>query len=56
MSPADLMFISHVHNWGPDQALRLAEAFDYNLSQPIPVLLQAGSELKNHIVADVAPQ
>jgi len=45
LSADELMFVSHIYNWGLSQARLLAARFRYKVRQPLPVLLAALHEL-----------
>jgi hypothetical protein len=45
LSADELMFVSHIYNWGFSRAKCLAAKFHYKLRQPLPVLLEALCEL-----------
>ncbi len=49
LSADELMFVSHVYNWGLNRARQLAAIFDYKLQRPLRELLAITGELgKNY--------
>lgn len=54
LSLDEVMFVSHIYNWGLIQAKRIATRFHYVIQQPLPVLLAAMNELDKNCSAQSA--